>query len=176
MLYRAFVEEDDDNAIHRIEYYHTPSRWQDNALPQNNPIRDESAWSNEIKYLDATNTVISDEIKEIPDNTGGIYIFYIKGTNLTFIENHILYVGRSRYTDNQNIRKRAMEYYSETNRVLIKKMFRLWRNHLYYRYYASTDNTFIDNVEATLIRAILPPMNEKIPDKVNVQPAVPAFQ
>ena len=69
-----------------------------------------------------------------------------------------------------------MEYYSEINRVLIKKMFRLWRNHLYYRYYASTDNTFIDKAEATLIRAILPPMNEKIPDKVNVQPAVPAFQ
>ena len=52
MLYRAFVEEDDDNAIHRIEYYHTPSRWQDNALPENDPIRDEAAWSNEIKYLD----------------------------------------------------------------------------------------------------------------------------
>lgn len=75
MLYRAFVEEDDDNAIHRIEYYHNPLRWQDNALPENDPIRDIAAWSNEIKYLDTTNTDISDEIKGIPDDTGGIYIF-----------------------------------------------------------------------------------------------------
>jgi hypothetical protein len=175
MLYRAFVDEDDENAIHRIEYYHTPSRWLDNALPINHPIRDESSWSCEIKYLDSTNTVISDEIKKLPDNHGGIYMFYIKGTNLDFIEKHILYIGRSRYTKNQNIRKRAIEYFSEKDRVLIKKMFRLWSNYLYYRYYASTDNTFIDETEATLIRAILPPMNEKIPDKVNVQPAIPAF-
>lgn len=171
--YRAFVEDDDENAKHRIEYYHNPSRWQDNVL-EDSSIRNESKWSNEIKYLNSDNTDVSNEIKAIPNNSGGIYIFYIKGPNLSFIENHILYIGRCRYTNNQNIRKRALEYYTD-KRILITKMFKLWKNHLYYRYYASTNNEFIDKTESTLIRAILPPMNEIIPDKINIQPQIPAF-
>ncbi len=180
MLYQAFVDDDDENILHLLQYYHNPSRWLDNTLPNDALIRDVSLWSNEIKYLNADNTDVSDEIRKVPDNAGGIYIFYIKGLNLSFIENHILYVGRSRYTEDHNIRARAMSYFykfkSKTEtRSKIKKMFRLWPNHLYYRYYPSTDNSFIDKTEEVLIRAILPPMNEKIPNKVNIQPKIPAF-
>ncbi len=180
MLYQAFVDDDDENVLHLLRYYHNPSRWLDNTLPDDALIRDGSLWSNEIKYLNATNTDISDEIRAIPNDAGGIYIFYIKGLNLSFIENHILYIGRSRYTNRHNIRARAMSYFykfknNRETRAKIKKMFRLWQNHLYYRYYTSTDNSFIDKTEEVLIRAILPPMNEKIPDKVEVQQKVPAF-
>lgn len=41
---------------------------------------------------------------------GGIYMFYIKGICLQFIEDYIVYIGRYKSTDNQNIRKRAKEY------------------------------------------------------------------
>lgn len=42
-------------------------------------------------------------------------------------------------------------------------------------HFPNTDNDWIDKTEALLIRSILPPLNEKIPDKVNVQATVPAF-
>ena len=113
MLYRAFVADDDDNLKHEVLYYHNPLRWKDNILPENDPIRDEAQWSNEIKYLNNDNTDISNDIKSLPIDTGGVYIFFLKGINLPFFEKHILYIGRCRYTKNQNIRKRALEYFSD---------------------------------------------------------------
>lgn len=41
MLYRAFVADDDENLKHEVLYYHNPSRWKDNILPTDDPIRDE---------------------------------------------------------------------------------------------------------------------------------------
>lgn len=175
MLYRAFVADDDENLKHEVLYYHNPSRWKDNILPTDDPIRDEKKWSVEFKYLNADNSDISNDIKSLPTDTGGLYIFFLKGINLPFFENHILYIGRCKYTRAQNIRKRALEYFTDVERVMIRKMFRLWGPYLFYRYFPNTDNDWIDKTEALLIRAILPPLNEKIPDKVNVQVTVPAF-
>jgi hypothetical protein len=175
MLYRAFVADDDENLKHEVLYYHNPSRWKDNILPADDSIRDEKLWSIEIKYLNNDNSDISDDIKSLPTDTGGVYVFFLKGINLPFLENHILYIGRCKYTQAQNIRKRALEYFIDTKRVMIKKMFRLWSSHLFYRYFPNTDNDWIDKTEAILIRSILPPLNEKIPDKVNIQVTIPAF-
>ena len=175
MLYRAFVADDDENLKHEVLYYHNPSRWKDNILPTDDPIRDEKKWSVEFKYLNADNSDISNDIKSLPTDTGGLYIFFLKGINLPFFENHILYIGRCKYTRAQNIRKRALEYFTDVERVMIRKMFRLWGTYLFYRYFPNTDNDWIAKTEALLIRAILPPLNEKIPDKVNVQATVPAF-
>ena len=175
MLYRAFVEDDDENLKHQVLYYHNPSRWNDNTLPDGDPIRDEKLWSIEIKYLNHDNSGISDDIKSLPTDTGGVYIFFLKGINLPFFENHILYIGRCRYTEVQNIRKRAMEYFSDTKRAMIKRMFRLWSPYLFYRYFPNSNNDWIDKTEAILIRSILPPLNERIPDKVNIQATLPAF-
>ncbi len=176
MLYRAFVADDDENLKHEVLYYHNPARWKDNTLPVNDPIRDKNLWSDEMKYLNNTNSDISDEIKSLPTDTGGVYIFFLKGINLPFFENHILYIGRCRHTHAQNIRKRALEYFSDRDRSMIKKMFRLWSPYLFYRYFPNTNNDWIDKTEAILIRSILPPLNEKIPDKVHVQATVPAFE
>lgn len=173
--YRAFIAEDDNEAKYRIEYFHNPQRWDDNMVEPDNPIRDVTQWSQEIKYLSDDGSRISDEILNLPNNTGGIYMFYIKGVNLSFIENHILYIGRCKITEHQNIKKRAKEYYTDTKRQLIAKMFRLWKNNIYYRFYADNDNDRIDQNEVQLIRSILPPLNEKIPDKLEVQPTVLAF-
>jgi hypothetical protein len=109
------------------------------------------------------------------NDTGGIYVFYIKGLNLSFIENYILYIGRCQFTETQHIRKRAREYYKDT-RDLIVEMFSRWKEHLYYRYYPDTNNERIKNNEIQLIRAILPQYNEVIPDQVDIQDSVPAFE
>ena len=172
--YRAFITEDDDNYHYKLSYYHNPQRWNDNLLSPENPIRDIANWSDEIKYLNDANNDISDTIKQLPTNVGGIYMFYIKGINLPFIENYVLYIGRCKYTDNQNIRKRASEYYTD-KRDLIRQMFKRWKNYLYYRYYADTNNETIVRNEIQLIRAILPEYNESIPDRLEVRATVPAF-
>jgi len=180
MNYRAFIE--DDDTPFRIEYYHNPSRWIKNAVATDNPIMDVNKWSQEIKYMNKVNEndfSISDDIRNLPTDTGGIYIFFIKGISLPFIENYIVYIGRCQYTEAQNINKRAKEYfvndYLRGERLMIQKMFKHWKDHLYYRYYPDTDNDNIKRNEAQLIRAILPPLNEVIPDKMDIRETIPAF-
>lgn len=172
--YRAFIHDDDDNEKYILTYYHNPHRWIDNLLDINNPIRNIENWSNEIKYLNDQNDDVSECIKNLPKNHGGVYIFYLKGINLPFAENYILYIGRCQYTINQNINKRANEYLKD-ERIEIKRMFRKWKEYLYYRYYPDTDNEKIRSNEVKLIRAILPEFNEEIPDNIEIQDSVPAF-
>jgi len=172
--YRAFVTEDDDNDHYSVHYYHNPGRWQQNMLEDDSPMKDPNNWSAEFKYLNPDNNDISDDIKRLPSDSGGIYVFFIKGINLPFIENYILYIGRSWYNGNQNIRKRANEYFRDS-RPLIRKMFERWKEHLYYRYFPDTDNDRIDVNEVRLIRAILPEYNTQIPDRIEVQPTTTAF-
>lgn len=172
--YRAFIHNDDDNENYILTYYHNPHRWIDNVLEIDNPVRNIANWSGEMKYLNELNNDISDEIRNLPKTHGGIYVFYVKGINLPFIENYILYIGRCQYTSSQNINKRAREYISD-NRIEIRRMFRKWKEYLYYRYYPDTDNEKIRENEAKLIRAIAPEFNEEIPDKIDRQDPVPAF-
>lgn len=174
--YRAFLAEDGNNYQYELKYYHNPQRWVANTIEIDNPIRNVENWSTEIKYLNPSNDDISDEIKMLPNNTGGIYVFYVKGINISFLENYILYIGRCQFTGTkkQNLRKRAKEYYSDT-RVLILEMFCRWKDYLYYRYYPDTDNERIKDIEVQLIRAICPQYNEVIPEKIEIQNSVPAF-
>lgn len=69
-----------------ISFNLNPQRWIDNCPDCNNPILCEDNWQSEIKYLNPTNDGISDEIKEIPSDTGGIYLFFIKGITLPFLK------------------------------------------------------------------------------------------
>ncbi len=165
MRYRAFLFSDPSNFQYGLTYYHNPQRWNKYKIDDNNPIKNEANWSKEIKYLNDTNSGISSEIKNIPKDTGGIYYFYIKGINLPFIENYILYIGRCQYTEHQNIRKRAMEYYNDS-RILIQEMFNRWKEHLYYRYFPCKENEESCQDELKLISAILPQYNEDIPEKI----------
>jgi hypothetical protein len=172
-LYRAFIEENDEK-LFEVTYYHKPQRWLDNTVDSTNQIMNVQNWSSEIKYLNNSHDAISDEISNMPNDKGGVYMFYIKGICLPFIENYIVYIGRCKYTDSQNIRKRAKEYFND-DRPMIKTMFKRWKEHLYYRYYHDTDNNNIDSNEVKLIRTILPPFNEVIPDRIEIQTTIPAF-
>ena len=172
--YRAFIHENDENLKHIITYYHYPQRWADNMISSDDPIKDINNWSPEIKYIDSASSNISEAIRQLPNTEGGIYMFYLKGLNIPFIENYILYIGRCRYTENQNIRKRAKEYFTD-RRDLIMHMFKFWKDHLYYRYFAETNNERIDNLEVKLIRAIVPPFNDAIPENIDIITSIPAF-
>ena len=79
-----------------------------------------------------------------------------------------------KHTINQNINKRANEYLKD-ERIEIKRMFRKWKEYLYYRYYPDTDNEKIRSNEVKLIRAKGPEYHEEIPDNIEIQDSVPAF-
>lgn len=170
MTYRAFLSKYE---TFRTEYYPSPARWEEYSLDEGEPIKDSSKWSDGVKYL-KDDTHVTSEINSLPNNTGGIYMFYIEGGSLSFIEKYILYIGRCKYTEGQNIRKRAMEYLND-DRFFIKKMFELWGPYLHYKYYGDTDNSRIVRYERALIMAIAPPFNDSLPEKLEVEPEVSAF-
>lgn len=171
MRYRAYNAFNKDKSLEVI-FRPNPVRWKDNFVGLNNPIRDDTHWSQEIKYL--RDGEISDEIKSMPKDRGGIYMFYLKGLNLPFAEYYILYIGRALLTPNENICKRAMHYLHD-ERYMIQEMFENWKDDLYYRYFPDTDNEAIERNEIALIRSIVPPYNEDIPNKIEEQPRVKAF-
>jgi len=63
MFYRAFKAHNKD-CEYFIEQYPNPMRWKDNFVGKDNPIRDVTNWSSEIKYM--KDGKISDRIKNIP--------------------------------------------------------------------------------------------------------------
>lgn len=140
---------------------------------------EETRWSKLIKYLDKDNNDISPEINSIPNNKGGVYIFFIVGPTLPFIERYIAYIGRAQFTSYQNIRKRVKEYLHESNRVngrpKIAELFKHWKNYLYLMYFESVDNEQIVQLEGCLIHSILPPFNDDIPYKIKIKTPQKAF-
>ena len=90
MRYRAYNAFNKDKSL-EILFRPNPIRWMDNFVGNDNPIRDVTNWSSEIKYLN--DGKISDEIRNMPKDKGGLYMFYLKGPNLPFAEYYILYIG-----------------------------------------------------------------------------------
>ncbi len=67
-------------------------------------------------------------------------------------------------------------HYINDERSMIQEMFENWKNDLYYRYFPDTDNYAIKKNEIALIRSIVPPYNEDIPNKIEEQPKIKAFK
>ena len=82
-------------------------------------------------------------------------------------------------TDSQTIRKRAKEYYPESQkvdgRIKIVKLFEHWKEYLYFQYFPCTDNSVIQRCEANLIHAIFPPFNDDIAEKIIFHTPINAF-
>lgn len=162
----AFVENDDELVKFQWKLCLSPTCWIDNSAVTLR-FHNESDWSDYIKYLNDNNEDLSDEIKNLPNDCGGIYVFFVQGINLPFSERYLAYVGRARYTESENLRNRLKRYLPESlkndnKRPKIKKLFRHWKEYLYIRYYKSSDNEFIDEGESALIKAILPPFNSQL--------------
>lgn len=157
----AFVEKHDETKKYDCLYYLHPELWI-NSAPITSKLHSQESWSGYIKYLDDKNEV-SDEVKNLPKDYGGIYIFFIQGISLPFCERYLAYIGRAQCTKSESLQSRIKSYLRESKRpngrTRIIRLFNYWKEHLYIRYYKSQDNEFIKQCESALIHAILPPFN-----------------
>ncbi|MDM1296527.1 hypothetical protein HX021_19755 [Sphingobacterium sp. N143] len=131
-----------------------------------------------IKYLNVRANKLHTDLKNIPDNSGGLYLFTIKCDIIPGMTEFPVYIGRAQKTATQNLRKRCKEYfqkYSKTNeRPLITKMFKYWSKNLFLYYLPLPTNHDIINYEKELINSLLLPFNTEIPDK-EIKQATLAF-
>ncbi len=132
----------------------------------------------EIKFLNDKGDDLSDEMKTLPDDHGGIYIFVIKCNILPTTSEYLAYIGRAQFSDSHNLkircRKYFYEYFTEEGRPKITRMIGQWGKYLYLKYAEIDDNNDTVELEANLINAILPPFNDEIPDKT-IKQAINAF-
>lgn len=122
-----------------------------------------SGWSC-IKYLNNEGTAINNDIRNLPNDCGGIYMFLLKPDKIPNMHRYIMYIGRAHRATNFSLRKRCVEYISDT-RPKVARMMHRWGKELYL-FYLPIDKTddFIDKVERELLRVIIPPCNTQIPD------------
>ncbi|WP_214691172.1 MULTISPECIES: hypothetical protein [unclassified Exiguobacterium] len=129
----------------------------------------------EIKFLDDTGENFHSQINNIPNNTGGLYMFQVKSDILPELVKYPLYIGRARNSDgNYSLRSRCKTYKNATTRPKIKRMVDTWGPHLYIYYTELSDNQLIDDLEKWLIGTILPEFNSRI-DNVSIKDAVKMF-
>lgn len=174
MKQEAFILSDHIKT-HQIVYVHSPLLWQN--LDRNTIDRVQPVWT-EVKFLNDVGDDISDDVKALPDNSGGIYIFIIKCDILPTTTEHLAYIGRAQYSANHNLRVRCRKYYyeyfQENGRPKITRMIAKWGNNLHLKYATIASNNDIVELEAQLINSILPPFNDQIPEK-KIRQAVNAF-
>lgn len=132
----------------------------------------------ETKFLSDDGSKLNDGMSNLPNDKGGIYIFYTKCNVLPGISNYLMYIGRARITDSHSLRVRCRKYFGEytrdDGRPKIQRMIGQWGKYLYLKYIALEDNDLITRLEASLIKSIVPPFNDEIPDK-KIKEAVKAF-
>lgn len=121
----------------------------------------DSEWRT-VKFLDEKGD-LHEELKEIPADKGGIYIFILNPNIVPGAHTYIMYIGRAQYTSNKNLRKRCRDYLRDM-RPKIATMRETWGKELYIKYLPLNDNETIRKVEKELIRVIIPPFNDRIPD------------
>lgn len=173
----AFINKNDQTLVYQCICFHDPNLWKEASMETKDAINGLS-WSDYIKYIGKDGKV-SKEIDKLPKDAGGLYLFFIQGTTLPSSEKYLAYIGRALYTDKENIRKRVKRYLWESSskygRPKIIRLFKHWKDYLYIRFCSSTDNELIKKGESTLIRAILPPFNSDLPDKINFKEPREAF-
>lgn len=159
----AFIERNDETKKYDCCYYLCPKLWIENSSVTSR-LHSVDDWSGYIKYLNEKNEV-SDEVKNLPKDYGGIYCFFIQGISLPF-ERYLAYVGRAQCTDTESLQSRVKSYLAESKkkngRTRIVRLFKYWKEYLYIRYYKSQDNEFIKQSESALIHALLPPFNTEL--------------
>lgn len=159
----------------KIQYTLYPPLWSRHDFSAIN--LDFSTWTT-IKYLNTHATDFHPDISNVPNTTGGLYLFTIKCPIITGITQYPVYIGRAQFSSSQNLRKRCREYFtkyaSSNERPKITKMFRFWGEYLYLSFLPLSTNSSIRDIEAQLINSLLLPFNTQIPDQ-EVRQAVDAF-
>lgn len=131
-----------------------------------------------IKYLNEDGNDFHEDIQKVPNNKGGLYMFYVKCNTISGITEFPFYIGRAQLTKGQNLRKRVREYFTkfakEAERPKITTMFKYWSRDLHLAFIEIEENEEIIDLEKKVINSLLLPMNDEIPDQETKQ-AVKAF-
>lgn len=128
-----------------------------------------------IKFLSEDGKTINQDIINVPDNMGGIYLFLLKPNIIPEMHLYIMYIGRARRRKDFSLRKRCRDYLKDT-RPNIAYMREQWGKDLYFYYLPLENDDTIEMVERELIRVIIPPCNSQVPDEyVHSMPNTNAF-
>ena len=160
-------------ATSKIGFHLNTTLWENFDSNVMKTISESQAWS-EIKLLDQDGKRNS-QLSAIPNDQGGVYLIIAKSNILPDSHLYLMYIGRAHISSSQNLRKRCAQYPAEKKRPLIKRLIEQWGRYLYIRYLPLCDNTTIDAIETELISKILPPFNDRNPNK-KISAAVKAFR
>lgn len=149
-----------------FEFSFVPSRWDeyDDFLGLS-----KNRWK-ECKYYDELSHV-SQEVRNIPCDKGGIYMYVVKPPIDIPYMPVIMYIGRARNNgEKQNLRKRVNSYFYEAQNIYngrnsIRKLFKQYAPYLYVVYLPLDRNEDIDKLEKELIVAVIPPFNKDLVQK-----------
>lgn len=154
------IQEVKDNTF---KFSLVPNRWDEY---QNFLSITEKDWD-ECKYFDETGK-ISEEVRNIPNDKGGIYLYIVKPPVPIKYMPMIMYVGRAHNNGkSQNLRKRVSNYAREANdwyrgRKSVRFLFSKYAKYLHVMYIALEKNADIDRLEKELITAIVPACNKDL--------------
>lgn len=173
------LDEDEINKIFTRDFLINPKLWTD-VEEINSHINIDAM--HEVKYVRDDLTNYDSELTSLPTN-GGLYFFFIKPPILFGRIQYLVYIGRARGTNSQNLKKRCREYFYDYRNVSkddnrtrkVRRMIKRWGKYLYLQYIEINDNDLIDSLESLLINNIRPPFNSQIPPKRYYQP-VAAFE
>lgn len=137
-----------------------------------------SNWG-KIKYLNTAGTDFNTDITKVPDNKGGLYLFFVPCNIITGMTEFPLYIGRAQLTTGQNLRKRVKEYFQKysnnAERPKLYRMLHYWGKDLHLAYYPLDSNNEIIQIERDLTNSLLLPMNDLIPTQ-KIKQAHKAFK
>ena len=132
-----------------------------------------------IKLIE--NGKFTNEIKRIPTNVGGIYIYSIEPMiiNSPITGSYVMYIGKATKTQSENLRKRIQSYHkylSDDERPRLHRLFSKWGDYVYVTFLPiDLDDSVITTIEDRLIAAFgKPPCNADVRIK-SVGTAVKAY-
>jgi len=68
---------------------------------------------NETKFLSDDGRTLNEGMNLLPNDKGGIYIFYVKCGILPNISNYLMYIGKADITERNSLRVRCKKYFGE---------------------------------------------------------------
>ena len=139
---------------------------------------DFSLWKS-IKLISDPSGKFSENLVEVPNNYGGIYIYSIHPGIIPNCGSYVMYIGMASKTDHENLRTRIKQYQKETGasytRERLHRLFRKWGDYVYLHYLpVDASREEIAELEDRLIASLTPPCNAEIRVK-SVKTAVKAF-
>lgn len=102
----------EDIKLKTVEYPLNPTLWKLFDLEVNLGFDN---WVT-YKYLDENGERLNNELDLIPNNKGGVYLFFVKCPIMPGISEFPFYIGRAFITEYQSLRKRIKEYYHKYKR------------------------------------------------------------